>query len=93
MKLLVYLTPNASHTKIEGWTEDEKGQKRLRVKVTSVPENGKANQALIKLLSQQLHIPQSRISLRRGPTSRLKHLEIEGTDGELIKIKERLDLL
>lgn len=83
MKLIVHLTPKASHTKIEGWGVDEKGQKVLRVKVTAVPEDGKANEALIKLLSKTLHIPQSRISLTRGATARIKQLEIEGNVEEV----------
>jgi uncharacterized protein len=81
MRLIVHLTPKASHNKIEGWTLDEKGQKVLRVKVTAVPEDGKANTALIKLLSQKLHISKSRISLVRGGTSRMKQLEIEMDEG------------
>lgn len=83
MKLVVHLTPKASHNKIEGWSEDEKGQKILRVKVTAAPEDGKANEALIKLLSKALHIPQSRISLTRGTTARIKQLEIDGDIGGL----------
>lgn len=83
MKLIVHLTPKASHTKIEGWAVDEKGQKILRVKVSAVPEDGKANEALIKLLSKTLHIPQSRISLTRGATARIKQLEIEGEVGDV----------
>lgn len=77
MKLVVHLTPKASHNKIEGWAVDGKGQKILRVKVTAVPEDGKANEALIKLLSKTFRIPQSRISLARGATSRIKQLEID----------------
>lgn len=84
MKLVVHLTPNASHNKIEGWAEDEKGQKILRVKVTAVPEDGKANVALVKLLSKTLHIPPSRISLTRGATARIKQLEIEGEIGDVV---------
>jgi hypothetical protein len=89
MKLIVHLTPNASHTKIEGWTVDEKGQKILRVKVTAVPEDGKANEALIKLLSKTLHIPRSKISLVRGTTARIKQLEIEGEAEEVTSILEK----
>lgn len=57
MQLKIHLTPNASHNKIEGWSCDDKGEKRLRVKVTATPESGKANEALIKLLSKTLRIP------------------------------------
>lgn len=80
MHLIVHLTPKASHNKIEGWALDAKGQKVLRVKVTAVPEDGKANEALIKLLSKTLHLPKSKISLIRGMNSRVKQLEIEMTE-------------
>lgn len=78
MRLKIHLTPNASHDKIEGWAWDEKGKKILRVKVTAIPDKGKANQALIKLLSKTLRIPKSKILLVRGSTSRKKEIEIEG---------------
>lgn len=77
MRLIVHLTPKASHNKIEGWAFDENGQKVLRVKVTAVPENGKANEALIKLLAKTLHLSKSKISFIRGETSRIKHLEVQ----------------
>lgn len=77
MRLIVHLTPKASHNKIEGWTHNAQGQKTLRVKVTTVPEDGKANEALINLLAKTLHISKSSISLIRGATSRIKELEIE----------------
>ena len=86
MRLIVHLTPKASHTKIEGWSLNTKGQKVLRVKVTAVPENGKANEALIKLLSQILHVSKSRIFIVRGETSRVKQLEIEIEEGEVEKL-------
>ena len=77
MRIIVHLTPKASQNKVEGWTEDVKGEKVLRVKVTAVPENGKANVALIKLLSTFFKVPKSKISVIRGATSRIKHLEIQ----------------
>lgn len=80
MQLTVYLTPKSSCNKIEGWARDDKGRKILRIKVTAVPEDGKANTALIKLLSTVLGIPHSRIFLIRGGASRIKKLEIEGED-------------
>ena len=86
LNLIVHLTPKASHTKIEGWMLDGQGQKILRVKVTAVPEDGKANAALIKLLSQTLHISKSRICLVRGEISRVKQLEIEINEEEVDKI-------
>lgn len=77
MKLTIHLAPKSSHDKVEGWATDDKGQKVLRVKVRAVPEDGKANAALIKLLSKTLHIPQSQITIVLGMTSRIKQVEIE----------------
>ncbi len=65
---------------------DGQGQKVLRAKVTAVPEDGKANEALIKLLSQTLHIAKSRICLVRGAASRTKHFEIDIEEGEMEKL-------
>ncbi len=84
MKLLIHLTPNASHNKIEGWEIDEKGEKRLRIKVTAVPEDGKANDALIKLLSKTFSVPKSKITIVRGAKARLKEVEIEGGQESLL---------
>lgn len=85
MLLIVHLTPKASHNKIEGWALDADNQRILRVKVTAVPENGKANEALIKLLAKTLHVSKSKISLIRGSTSRVKQVEIEMDEGEVEK--------
>jgi uncharacterized protein (TIGR00251 family) len=85
MLLIVHLTPKASHNKIDGWAMNAENQKILRVRVTAVPEDGKANEALIKLLSKTLHISQSRISFIRGTTSRIKHLEVNMEEEEFLK--------
>lgn len=84
MHLTIHLIPKASKNAIEGWTLDARGEKVLRVKVTAVPEDGKANEVLIKLLSKTLHISQSKISLVRGHTSRIKELQIDGDEGEML---------
>ncbi len=65
---------------------DAKGHRVLRVKVTAVPEAGKANAALIKLLAKTLHIAKSRMVLIRGATSRDKHLEIDIEEAEAHRI-------
>lgn len=44
----------------------------VRVSVTTVPEDGKANAAVIKLLAQSLGIAKSRLVLLRGASARDK---------------------
>ena len=90
MKLLkVKLTPNAKQNAIMGWETDEHRDAILKVSVTAIPEKGKANAALIKLLSKTYKIPKSSIKITKGDTNRLKTLEIDGprSINELIKIK------
>ncbi|NDV98365.1 DUF167 domain-containing protein [Salipiger sp. PrR002] len=70
--LEVRVTPKASRNEIR----EEDGQ--IRIYVTTVPENGKANDAVVKLLSKALGVPKSRLTLIRGATSRDKAFRVEG---------------
>lgn len=74
----VKLTPKASRNHIQGWVMDEKGDRLLKASVTVVPEKGKANKALIALLSKKLKHPKSSFSIISGETSRLKIIKVEG---------------
>ena len=62
---------------------------RLKVQVTTVPEDGKANAAVIKLLSKHWKIAKSLFTVTSGVTNRNKTLLISG-DGVALtaKIKE-----
>ncbi len=64
--LAVRVTPRAARNRIE---EVEGG---LRVHVTVLPEDGKANKAVVKLMAHALGVPKSRLELVRGATSRDK---------------------
>jgi len=50
---------------------------QIKAYVTAVPINGKANKELFKLLSKELGINKSRISIIRGETSSNKIIEID----------------
>ncbi|UNF29257.1 DUF167 domain-containing protein [Bartonella krasnovii] len=72
--LFVYLIPKSSVDKIIG-IECKDGEKQyLIIRLRSVPEDGKANKALIKFLAKQWKIPSSSIFLKSGATSRYKQL-------------------
>lgn len=49
----------------------------LRVTVTTVPEDGKANKAVVKLVAHALGIAKSRLTLVRGATSRDKTFRVD----------------
>lgn len=48
----------------------------LRVMVTAVPEGGKANAMVLKLLAKALGLPKSRLSIVQGAKGRDKLVEI-----------------
>lgn len=66
----VRVTPKASRNAIVA----EDGT--IRVYVTAVPEGGKANTAVVKLLAKALGVPKSRLTLIRGETARDKVFRI-----------------
>jgi hypothetical protein len=55
----------------------------LKVSVTAVPEDGKANAALVDLLAKTLHIAKRSITIASGATDRRKVLLIEGDSSAL----------
>lgn len=61
------VTPKAARNRI---VVEDSGA--LRIYVTTVPEDGRANAAVQKLLAQALGVPKSRLVLIRGQTARDK---------------------
>jgi uncharacterized protein (TIGR00251 family) len=91
LRLAVRLTPNAGRNHVEGFEDDADGRAYLKAKVTAVPEDGKANKALIALLSDVLRLPKSSISILSGDTARKKILRIEGAPEDVMKrLNEKL---
>ncbi|MBK3332197.1 DUF167 domain-containing protein [Persephonella atlantica] len=73
MKIKVRVKPNAKKEEIKQISQDF-----YEVRVTVVPEKGKANKKVVEILSKHLKVPKSRIKLIRGEKSREKVFEIEG---------------
>lgn len=67
MLLQVKATPKAAHDEVVGVRNGA-----LMVKVTAVPEKGKANAAVVALLAKQIGIPKSALELVSGETVRNK---------------------
>ena len=73
VRLALRVTPRAGRNEI-GAVRDG----RLQVRVTVAPENGKANEAVIKLLSKTWRIAAGSIEIVSGQTSRDKLLLLCG---------------
>nr|WP_236649562.1 DUF167 domain-containing protein [Rhodopirellula sp. SM50] len=73
LRVRVRVTPGAKKAGIGG-THDG----ALKVAVHQAPENGKANQAVIKTIAKQLGISKSRVVILAGQSARVKSIEING---------------
>jgi len=69
IKLIV--RPNASRNSIDGIYLD-----RIKIRISSPPEKGRANKELIKFISEKLGIPKKYIKIISGNSSNLKEIEI-----------------
>ena len=70
--LNIRLCPNSSANKLGDIIQNAQGEKQLKVYITAIPEKGKANKALINLLSKTLKISKQNISIVAGEKSRNK---------------------
>lgn len=82
--LQVKVVPRASRNAVLGWQADGK----LAVRVTSPPEGGRANEALLRLLAEVLGLPRRSVVLVSGGASRRKTVLVRGLTEE--KVRSRL---
>lgn len=84
VRLELRVTPNAGRDAIEGVEIRDDGGAVLRCRVKAVPDKGKANAAVIALLSKALGLPKSGLTLISGDTARQKTIEIAGETRDLV---------
>jgi len=74
--LQVRVTPKAAANRIKVEHHPD-GTKLIRVYVTCVPEDGKANKAVLQLLAKELGLPKSALTITHGLTSKDKTIVIK----------------
>ena len=85
MKLSLKVVPDASRDEITGWLGDS-----LKIRVRAAAESGKANAAVIKILSATLQLHKRAITILSGSNSTRKIVEINDlTEAELYAKLER----
>ena len=73
--LRVKVTPKAKAERIKKEVSTD-GTVLYKIYVTAVPEDGKANEAVIKLLSKALGVAKSSLTITHGHTSRQKTIKV-----------------
>jgi len=82
----IHAQPGAGRTEVVG-----RHGAALKVKVAAPPEQGRANDALVALLSDKLGVPAASVTLTTGATSRTKAFRIAGV--EPAAFGDKLELL
>jgi uncharacterized protein YggU (UPF0235/DUF167 family) len=79
-RISVRLTPGAAHDRLDGWDSDPEGRPVLKARVRARPIEGRANDALVRMVANALGLSRSAVCLHQGDRSRIKRLEITGMD-------------
>lgn len=88
--VFVRLTPKSSRDALEGAGSSDDGRQWLKARVRAVPEDGKANAALEKLIAKTAGVAKSDVAVTAGQTSRLKTVRIACTPDRRDAIVARL---
>jgi hypothetical protein len=80
VRIPIRLTPRGGADRIDGVRDGV-----LRVRVAAPPVDGAANEALIRLIAAELHVPRGAARLVSGATARTKVVEIDGVDEDAIR--------
>jgi len=81
----VYLQPNKKANRVGMWLDKD----TIKIEVVPQPVEGKANRALVELLSKNLGTAKSNIEIVRGATTKMKRIKISSLGLDEIKIKLR----
>jgi uncharacterized protein (TIGR00251 family) len=73
--IAVRVTPRSARDEVIGWRDGA-----LRVRLRAPPVEGKANEALRRLLAERLGVTASAVSIVSGDTGRLKRVRVERMD-------------
>ena len=72
-RFIVRVRPNARQNQLVGFKEGV-----LHIRIAAPPIEGKANEALVKFLSEQFGVSKSRLSIEKGLTGKIKTITIRG---------------
>lgn len=78
VRLTVRLTPKSSRDGLGGLDLRDGARPALSARVRAAPEDGKANEALTKLLARELDVAAGAVRLVSGGSGRVKTFDIAG---------------
>jgi uncharacterized protein (TIGR00251 family) len=85
VRVSVRLAPKSSRDAVSGLMRTADGGWVIKASVTAVPEAGRANEALIRLLAKQWGVPRSSVGVVAGAAERNKILHVSGDPDDLVR--------
>ena len=79
IRFAVRLTPRGGSDRIDGVADGV-----LRARVASPPVEGAANEALLRLVADELGVARRDVRLVSGAGARMKHVAVDGVTAELV---------
>ncbi|MCR4283660.1 MAG: DUF167 family protein [Bauldia sp.] len=79
----IRLTPKADRDAFAGIAVLADGREVAKVRVRALPEDGAANDALVRLIARSLRLPKSAVNIVGGASQRLKQVRVAGDPDEL----------
>jgi uncharacterized protein (TIGR00251 family) len=85
-RVRVHVSPGAGRDEVVGRHGDA-----WKIRVTAAAERGRANAAVLRVLSDALEVPASSLTLVAGSASRRKIVELQGLDADEVarRLEER----
>lgn len=77
MKVTVKVTPNSMQDLIKEAGVNSYGNRVFKVRTVATSQDGKANEAVIKILSEYFKVRRGDVRIISGETARLKIVEID----------------
>ncbi|MFN8638226.1 MAG: DUF167 family protein [Dehalococcoidia bacterium] len=79
-RVRVVVTPRGGRDEVMGFERDSDGRAVIRVRVGAPPVDGRANEAVTRVLAKALGVAPSTVRVLSGSTARRKLLEVDGLD-------------
>jgi uncharacterized protein YggU (UPF0235/DUF167 family) len=79
------VTPNAAQDRIEGIDTLANGSPVLKLRIRARPQDGDANEAVLKLLAKSFALRRFALRLTQGATARVKTVAVTGDLDSIIK--------
>jgi uncharacterized protein (TIGR00251 family) len=90
LSVALRVTPRGGRDSIDGIETLADGRSVLKVRVRAVADDGQANRAVTELIAKAIGVPEAKVRLLSGATSRLKQIAVEGDGAELGEALRRL---